>query len=699
MTEQSDDDAHGEGVAGDVLVRPDELPAVDPPVLPPRLLDAIERRKEARRHPVIPDTFRSRESAAAVFADLVGFWWYLARFHGLRAPMYAVLCGWRAPVGVWRIARTLVDVVGAAEERPLLWSAVKRDEIGEYMKVAKLHAARIRVRSAITAALVAALAVGGYFASRTLPGWVAVGAVVAAVAALGIYGQRKDKPIVSPAVDMPVQHVRLTSEVIETALRNLGVPSLSKGAIRFPSPIRDIPNGWQASIDLPAGATPEQVMDKRIAFASGLRRPPGCVWPDTDHETHGGRLELTVLKVPMGKAKQQSYPLAKTGEVDLFGTIPFVTDQRGRRVDLPLIEANMLIGSLPGAGKTAAVRCVLAGCALDKRAELHVWELKGSGDLESFERIAHRYGSGVDDETVYAVLQDLRWLLGELGRRAEKLKKLRQSAKHLVPDSKVTTQLASQRGAGLHPIVFVVDEAQELFSHEEYGAEAGDLATKIIKRGRALGVILIPATQRPDKDSLPTGVSANVSIRFCLRVMSQVENDMILGTSSYKNGIRATTLTRSDRGIGYLVGATDAAVVGRTFYLDASATDGIVKRAYALREDAGLLTGHAAGEEDLTVPARALMDDVQTVFAECTQEWLWSDDIVDRLHRLFPDSYGDWTANQLGRQLRMIGIEVRQLNRAGSDGKRANRNGIELDQLRAALSARSATQLLPGGPQ
>ena len=47
----------------------------------------------------------------------------------------------------------------------------------------------------------------------------------------------------------------------------------------------------------------------------------------------------------------------------------------------------------------------------------------------------------------------------------------------------------------------------------KYGKQASEDAEFIIKLGRALGVILILATQRPDKDSLPTGVSANVGIR------------------------------------------------------------------------------------------------------------------------------------------------------------------------------------------
>ena len=96
----------------------------------------------------------------------------------------------------------------------------------------------------------------------------------------------------------------------------------------------------------------------------------------------------------------------------------------------------------------------------------------------------------------------------------------------------------------------------------------------IIKIGRALGVFLILATQRPDKDSLPTGVSGNVSTRFCLKVAGQVENDMILGTSAYKNGARATTFRpKIDAGLGYLKGEENTPQVVRTYYLNNADTE------------------------------------------------------------------------------------------------------------------------------
>ena len=667
----------------------DHRPVVDPPTLPRTLVDAIERRRTARRHPVVPEVLATRDARWALLRDLAGHAWFLARFHGLRAPLYALRLVWRSPVGLWRIARVLVDVVGDGEQRPLLRAAVRREDSQEYLRLARVHTARIRARLAVIAGLLLILLVGVWVAAAALSGWVFVGLLAGVVGGLGWHGQRRDAPILTRAVDLPIEYQRPTSEQIETALASLGIPALSgKGArIGFASPIRDTTTGWVVSIDLPPGATPEQVMDRRAGLASGLRRPVGCVWPDSDPEVHGGRLELTVLKVEMSKARPKPWPLRRHGASDIFGSLPFGTDQRSQPVGVPLIESNMLIGSLPGAGKTAALRCLLLGVALDPTVELHVHELKGSGDLEAFERIAHAYGSGVDDDTIAAALHGLRWLLAELGRRAAKLKQLRARARDLVPDSKVTRELAGRRGLGLHPIVFVVDEAQELFAHPDYGREAGELATAVIKRGRALGVMLVLATQRPDKESLPTGVSANVGTRFALRVMGQVENDMILGTSSYKNGIRATAFTRSDRGIGYLVGATDTPVVVRTYYLDAADSDAVVARAHAARLAAGLLTGQAAGDEPEQVVTYNLLDDVQTVFATAEVLWLWSEDLLARLAELRPDIYTRWGTEVLGRNLRALGVETRQLNRPGPDGVRVNRRGIEAEQIRAALAA------------
>jgi DNA segregation ATPase FtsK/SpoIIIE, S-DNA-T family len=235
--------------------------------------------------------------------------------------------------------------------------------------------------------------------------------------------------------------------------------------------------------------------------------------------------------------------------------------------------ANMVIGAMPRMGKTFSLRVLVLAAALDPWVELVLWELKGTGDLGTFERVAHEYGSGDDDETLEGAMNSLRRLYRELERRSKTITRIAKENRALCPENKVTPQLSCNRKLGLRPIFAAINECQELFSHEDYKDEAKRLAEGIIKRGPAMGIILVLATQRPDAASLPPGVSANAGLRFCLRVMGQTENDMVLGTSSYKNG------GAKDKGIGYLVGAADDPQIVRSYYIDGPAAENIVERA------------------------------------------------------------------------------------------------------------------------
>ena len=459
------------------------------------------------------------------------------------------------------------------------------------LRVREEHAARVRSRLVltalgVTAAVTAVLVV--HFAAAPTARWLLY---VGVVAALGWVGRPAGQALIDHAVT-PTRVERLTDRTVVRALGALGLAGInqalggkdgSDGRGWFPRPICRDGEGWRADVDLPHGVTAAEVAERREKLASGLRRSVGSVWPEPDRDAHAGRLVLWVGDQDMSKAVQKPWPLAKAGRADLFGPVPFGTDQRGRIVTVQLMFTNVLIGALPGAGKTFALRVLLLAAALDPTAELRVFELKGTGDLEPLAKVCRHYASGVDDETLSAAMNSLREVHGELERRAEVIK---AQPKAVCPENKVTRALADRPGLGLHPLVLAIDECQELFTHEDYGKEAEKLAVAIIKRGRALGILLWLATQRPDAKSLPTGVSANVGTRFCMRVMGQLENDMILGTSMYKAGHRATMLTDADLGIGYLAAGGQPRVV-RSAYLNGPAAERITVRARVLREDRG----------------------------------------------------------------------------------------------------------------
>ncbi|MGH3495499.1 MAG: cell division protein FtsK, partial [Sciscionella sp.] len=459
--------------------------------------------------------------------------------------------------------------------------------------------------------------------------WI-VGVVIAAVVvALGLLGAPADHPIVGAAVVI-AQAQRLTSEHVERALRALGLAGIGpKATVTFPAPIsRDGP-GWRAEVDLPYGVTATDVIERRDRLASGLRRPLGCCWPEPVHDQHAGRLVLWVGDQDMAKARQAPWPLRKARKATVFEALPFGTDQRGRPVGMDLMYSNLLIGALPGAGKTFALRVIVLGAAMDPTCELRIFELKGSGDLDPLEPISHHYGSGVDDDTIGACVASLREVYADLEVRAATIKRLARAGR--CPENKVTPQLAADRSLGLWPQLFVVDECQELFSHEEFGKEAARLATAIIKRGRAFGLLLALATQRPDKDSLPKSISDNVGIRYCLRVVGQPANDMVLGTSMYQNGVRATMLRPSDKGVGYLVGASDEPQIVKGYLVNGDDAKRVVQTARLLREQAGTLTGGAVGEHQVVIDVLA---DVLAVAAG--EERLWSSVLLERLGQLRP---------------------------------------------------------------
>jgi len=335
----------------------------------------------------------------------------------------------------------------------------------------------------------------------------------------------------------------------------------------------------------------------------------------------------------------------------VFGELPFGVDVRGRTVKAPVIYHNWLIGSIPRQGKTSAVRVLNCASALDPLVEKWTHELKGSGDLDPMEQICHRYVSGIDDASIAYAAESLKLLRAEIARRTERLRAL---PREVCPDKRVTREIARKRSLKLWPIECTIDECQNLFGHEKYGKQAGEDATWIIKIAPAFGVYLILATQRPDAKSLPPGITANVSQRFALKVMDQIANDMILGTSAYKQGIRATTFRAEiDAGLGYQVGAAAHPLVVRTYYLNLPDTERVARRARALREAAGTLSGVALGEDDAGPQRDVLADAAEAFGAASGLHW---QALADRLAERFPERWAEASGDAVRAELGARGV-------------------------------------------
>ena len=652
---------------------------VDPPDRPATFAEVVGADKP--RRPIVPAALRSPEQRRALARWAARYGLHTAAYHLTRSPKYAAKVALYAPRGAWRATSAVVWwAVGGKENWHLRQEAANKNDPHTWQALNRTRAKESVARWWIVGLVVALM--GGLLVSAAAAGLPSVGwqtLALVLVLAAAHYGRPADKPILDRvAPGRPYR--KLTAETVRAALLATG-HGKEPSDFQFPREIHRDGPGYSALVDLPAGVTAAMVMDKRaqLAGSPALRLPLDQVWLKPG--AHAGQVEIWVSDQPVSQTPQAAWPLLKTGRADIFAPLPLGTNERGNGLTALLMFTNLIIGAIPRMGKTFVLRLVLLATALDPRVEIWAADLKGTGDLGMLQPVARRYYVGDDDDEMDALLGGLRALNDELRRRA---KVIRTLPPDICPESKVTPELAARKSLGLHPIVVGIDECQVMFTHREHGGEFEALCTDIIKRGPALGIILLLATQRPDAKSLPTGISGNAGARLCLRVMGQQENDMVLGTSMYKNGYRATQFTSKDKGMGLLVGIYDDPTMVRTYYVDAPTAKQVVARAVELRSAAGTLP--AADEPRERVQAYNLLADVRAVWVE-GESALWSELIVPRLAELRPDVYGEWDVKTFGAAMKAAGVRTESIHRKLEGGKGATKYGVKLDALTAAIGS------------
>lgn len=616
--------------------------------------------------PVIPHHLRTAAGVRKAAGWRARRWWHIFLYHLVRVPKRLVLALLWAALGVVQLEYVQVHWWWVVEQSPLRSEAVRTRDSRTWESLHK-HARKVRLtRGLVLLAehLFVLLAAGTLTAFFPL-GWIPVGCVC--VPLLAWFGNPTSTPVMDAATT-PAAYEALSLEIVVRALLSLRIVGIDraykddpKTAFQQVDPICRDGAGWLAKLDLPYGVTAGEVSEKREELASGLRRPMGTVWPETDHRRHPGALAMYVSDEDMTTAQQPAWPLAKRGQADVFAAVVFGTDPRGRTVSVTLMFASVIIGSVPRMGKTFLLRLLLLICALDLRCEIHAYDFKGTGDLKPVAQVAHRYRAGDDPEDIDYLLADMRALRTEMRRRTKVIRGLDEKR---CPENKVTPELASDKRLGLHPIAIAWDECQIPFEHPEHGKELIAIMTDLVKRGPALGIMAMLATQRPDAKSIPTGISANAVLRCCLKVMGQTENDMVLGTSMYKNGYRATMFSREDRGVFLFAGEGLTPLIMRGYGFDMGPSKVICGRARMMREAAGLLTGYALGE-DGGDEARSFIGDVLLVFRDDAK--LYTTTIAERLRESLPAFYADITAEAVRSQLAAYGAAPKRVREPGGD--------------------------------
>ena len=185
-------------------------------------------------------------------------------------------------------------------------------------------------------------------------------------------------------------------------------------------------------------------------------------------------------------------------------------------VDLAMIP-HILLGGSPGSGKSVLLKLLLMQ-SLRKGAEVYIADFKGGVDFPSG---WHRQCRMCFEE--HDLLDLLTGLAEELQRRKQFFNGA--ACSNLDEYNKIAKM-------PLKRCIFACDEVAELLDKTGLSAEQkkliGQIESKlamIARQGRAFGIHLILATQRPDANLIPGQIRTNLGCRICGRadsILSQI---------------------------------------------------------------------------------------------------------------------------------------------------------------------------------
>ena len=109
--------------------------------------------------------------------------------------------------------------------------------------------------------------------------------------------------------------------------------------------------------------------------------------------------------------------------------------------------------------------------------------------------------------------------------------------------------------------------------------EFAELLRDLVARGRAAGVIVVAATQKPGADVVPSALRDLFGFRLALRCNTPQASDTILGQGWASAGADASQIPGGQRGVGLLLAEDDRPVRLKCFYLADHDVQTIAERA------------------------------------------------------------------------------------------------------------------------
>ncbi len=258
--------------------------------------------------------------------------------------------------------------------------------------------------------------------------------------------------------------------------------------------------GTEYTLHVPDGLSPKDLEDKKekLEHSFGSRVE---ILPSTNRKV--------MLKVYKNKIKTEEYkPIFLKGLSLLIGN----TYDGLLTVKLDREYVHMVIGGTTGSGKSVLLRTMILNLLLNNdNIDIHLCDLK-KVEFKVFAKCKQvvSYADTLED-----TLEALKGLRGIVYRRLDMFK-----------DADVENiDEYNKKHRKLNRHILFIDELANLTLNSK---EAVAILIELLMIARCVGIHIVMATQRPDKDILDGKIKANVQITAAMRVRNDVNSKILL---------------------------------------------------------------------------------------------------------------------------------------------------------------------------
>ncbi|URN05507.1 cell division protein FtsK [Actinomadura madurae] len=276
--------------------------------------------------------------------------------------------------------------------------------------------------------------------------------------------------------------------------------------------------GWRARFALARGQTIQDVIAKIPAIESALGTFRGAVRVAPTRDDKANRFELRVLDCdPHADAIPWPGPsVSSITEPIALGPFEDATSAR-----VLLLRRHGLFGGVAGSGKSGGINVLMGNLSACRDVVIWAIDLKRGMELQPWASCIDRLAT--TPEQARTMLRDAITIL-------------EARAEWLTTNGRRVWDPTQE----LPALVVIVDEYAEL---ADDAPDAADNTDSIARRGRAVAVTLIAATQRPTQKAMGKGaVRSQMDVRVSFRVRERKDVDLILGQGMLNAGWHAHTL-------------------------------------------------------------------------------------------------------------------------------------------------------------